>query len=109
MLPPHEEKANEAAQKARAETNRIAAAFYEVFGQGNRRTASQRTVLDHLFKDANDDRNAFHFDTGKDGMALALAAAHRDGAASRKRIIDRNLKIASESKEPAKPAPKVKR
>jgi len=105
----NEAKGNESLAAARVEQQRIAAAYAEVFGQGAGRSAAQRLVLDHLFRDANDDRNAFQFESGRDGVGVALAAAHRDGAASRKRIVDRQLQIAAESKQPIKSAPKVRR
>lgn len=98
-----------AVQQAEIEQQRVAADFAAVFGQPRTRTPSQVRVLAHLAKHASDGKNCFDFSLPRDGSAIALAAAHRDGACSILRVIDRQLQIASNVKPPKPEKPKVTR
>lgn len=91
-------QASEAQEQARAERVRIANAFLEVFGMPKHRTTAQNLVLLHLERDASEESNAFTFTGGTDGLSIALAAAQKDGAQSRIRIINRQVRL-SETEE----------
>ncbi len=103
-------QANDAILQAQAERARLARAFAEVFGTGRSRSESQSLVLAHLEKDASDDSNAFSFTGATDGIGTALAAAFKDGAQSRIRIINRQLKASEqETFQKIKPKPTTTR
>lgn len=100
---------SEAILQARARAQRLAQAFTEVFGQPKTRTAPQRLVLEHLEAQASEGGNIFRFDGASDGFKTALAAAHRDGAQSILRIVQRQLSIEGKTHEPKKPKPATTR
>ena len=103
-------QASEEQEQRRAERIRLANAFLEVFGSAKNRTAVQSLVIAHLEKDASEESNAFQFGGSTDGIALALAAAHRDGAQSRIRIINRQVRLSeTEQVQKSKPKNKVTR
>lgn len=89
---------------ARAEQAAIADAFREVFGLPGKRTASQVRVFEILAAHAGDGKDDYRFPDGRDGFAVALAAAHMDGAKSVLRAIDKQVQMSVKS-----PAPKKKR
>lgn len=100
---------SEAVQQARAKAHRLSVAFQAVFGQGARRTAQQKLVLEHLSVCAGDDQNAYRFNEARDGVALIAAGLHRDGAKSILRVIERQLAIAGSTREVKKAQPKTVR
>lgn len=100
---------SEAIVQARAKAKRLAGAFKSVFGEGDRRTAAQQLVMDHLSTCAGDDQNSYRFNDARDGLALIAAGIHRDGARSILRIIERQIQIASKEGDEKKPKPKTVR
>ncbi len=101
-------QASEQQEQQKAERTRLANAFFEVFGTPGRRTTAQTLVIAHLEKDAPEESNAFDFrSSGNDGFAIALAAAHKDGAQSRIRIINRQVRSSLETIEPKRQPKKV--
>lgn len=102
-MPPAPKPKNEAAEKIKAArlaqlqaqldaTLRLANDFVAVFGLDGKRSRSQLNVLRHLYLDGN----AFQFgaEATGDGITQIIRAAHRDGAQSQYRIIERQLSIA---------------
>lgn len=83
-------------QEARLRALQLAEAFEAVFGAPKKRTAQQKTVLEHLGVCAGDDSNSYCFNGAKDGVALIAAGVHRDGARSMLRIIERQVSRAAE-------------
>lgn len=100
-------QASETQLQAKAERVRLANAFHEVFGSERNRTSAQRLVLAHLEKDASEESNAFQFSNSSDGFAIALAASHRDGAQSRIRIINRQVRLAETEESQKVKTPKT--
>lgn len=99
----------DAIEQARARAQRLANAFADVFGQPKKRNETQQLVIEHLSVCAGDDANSYRFNEAKDGLALIAAGIHRDGARSLLRIIDRQLSIAANVREPRKPKPATTR
>jgi hypothetical protein len=87
-----------------------ARAFLTVFGDPKNRSPEQRLVLQQFATYCGDDENLFQFggNPPRDGAAVALAAAQRDGALIPLRLINRNVRLALELKTP-KAVPSVKR
>ncbi len=100
---------SENAEQARSAKLQLSGFFAEVFGQPGKRTMAQKTVIEHLSTCAADDGNSYRFNDAKDGVALIAAGIHRDGARSLLRIIDRQLSIAANVREPKKAKPKTTR
>jgi len=107
MKQPDEPKPSEAVAQARAKAERLAGAFLALFGRGTSRTPEQKLVFAHLKICADDDRNSFNFPAGRDGFAVALAAAQMDGAKSILRIINRQIALAQKPPGALKPKPKT--
>lgn len=92
-------------QESASHARRLAKAFEDVFGTDERRTSSQRIVLEHIRKCGNYASPIFTPD--KIGAFDPLRAAHIDGARTIALIIDRQLSIASAvNEQPKKPTVK---
>lgn len=101
--------ANDAQEQNRLARLQLANDFLAVFGPPGQRTPNQERVLAHLEKDAGEESNAFQFQGLSDGLSIALAAAHRDGAQSRIRIINRQVRSAITPAQAKPKTGKVKR
>ena len=100
----------ESLELARAKADRLANAFKDVFGLDSKhRSESQALVLAHLEVCSGGDGNDFRFTEGRDGVAIAIAGFQLDGARSILRVIDRQLKIASNVRTARKDKPVAKR
>lgn len=104
---PTPQRAAEAVAENEGANRKIANAFLSIFGQPGKRGENQTLVLSHLEQQASDGRNCFQFH-GKDGIAMALAAAHIDGAQAQIRTINRQISFATVLAKP-KHAPKVRK
>lgn len=106
MIPTLEQ--NEAQTQAKLKAQKIANAFHAVFGEPDKRTSDQKTVIEHLAVCAGDDGNSYRFHEAKDGISLIAAGLHRDGAKSLLRVIE--FQVAKAQTQAAdKPKPKTKR
>ena len=93
--------------QTKIEQGRIADSFLQVIGIEGHRSQAQNDVIEHLRKCAGESGNVFQF-AEADGYKIALAAAHRDGASSILRVIERQLQLSQKVTEP-KPQPITKR
>jgi hypothetical protein len=85
----------ETAAIAKAEGQRVANAFLEIFGAGARRSEAARTVLDYLGRMAGDGENSYRLYEARDGIGAIAAGIHRDGAKSILNIINRQVLLAT--------------
>ena len=93
--------------QTKIEQGRVADSFLQVIGLEGQRSQAQNDVIEHLKRCAGESGNIFQF-AEADGYKITLAAAHRDGASSVLRIIERQLKL-SQKAEDNKPQPITKR
>lgn len=87
---------------ARAKAAELSSSFKEVFGLEKARSAAQRRVWDYLSVHTGEGANDYRFVEGRDGIAVALAAAQMDGARSVLRAIDKQLRLSVKSAAPKK-------
>ena len=100
---------SETAARAKAEGQRVANAFLEVFGAGSRRSESARTVLAYLGSVCGEDQNSYRLYEARDGIGAIAAGLHRDGAKSILNIIHRQVLLATTVTKVQKPTATVRK
>ncbi len=99
----------ESLERTKAEAQRVASAFLEVFGSGARRSEAARTVLHHLGRMAGEGKNSYRIYEAKDGIGAVVAGIHRDGAKAILNIIHEQVLLASTLSRVQKNKPTVRK